>query len=1403
MSLAGFLQRLQQQGVTLSCEGDELKVKAKKGALTEAFRNELVTNKTAIVAWLKERDHEEAALPLCTPDVENLYQPFPLSDLQFGFYMASDPYMEFHVRPHYYMEKNVDGLDVACYEAAWNRALRRHAHEINIVRADGQQAVVKNLQALQIDVVDLHDKNSAERQAVLSALRDKMMRSELPVDRWPWVDLKVSLWSEAGVEKARIHYNHNNFFSDGYGTTRLLQEIDLYYREPQQQLPDISLSFRDAAIALDELALSDQGQTARRYWEERLINLPGPPTLPVRAAMERRCRAKLQRRDHQLSPSIWQSFKQHAKALGITPSNAVFSAYAEVLSAWSNSRHFVLSNMMTRRLNIHPEIFDIIGNFASLYPLEVDLRQGESFAERAQQIQDQVMRDAQYLQWGGMPVMQALNRLSGDVGVSPIPFVIGSGLFMDNYERADFSCLETSQVMLDHQFWELSDGSFYYVWDLLEEFFPEGLIDAMWQAYAALIEKLASHADSWQSKAFSLVPLSVLEQRAAVTPVSEQLSDQRLEMLLENSVSANPEALALNACNETLNYGELNRGSHAIATQLQNRDVAPGDRVAIIANRGAALLQAVYGVLKAGAVYIPVDPSLPPERRNYLLKNSDAHVVLIEAIYSDSYTFPEGVEAIKIDAKSEPAQAGVTPLRDDELAYIIYTSGSTGQPKGVMIDHRGAVNTVLDVNQRFSITAEDKLFGVSSFGFDLSVYDIFGSAAAGAALIYPDPDQALNPAHWLDLLGTQGVTVWNSAPPLAQLMVEAAEFRHMTLPALRLVLLSGDWIPLDLPSRLRAVAPNVRVVSLGGATEASIWSICYEIDGLDSEWPSIPYGYPMKNQLWYILDELGRPTPDWSAGDLYIGGVGLARGYWHDTEKSQGSFVRHPETGARIYRTGDVGRYRPGGIIEFLGRSDHQVKIQGHRIELGEIETVLCTHPSVSKALAAVQKVEDRLPQLVVYIVRAAAAKENETFASLREYLAERLPAYMLPNACQFLPDFPLNSNGKVDRKALPVITDQLPQQQTLLGRAPQGEVELMLLTLWQTVLGREEISATDDFFELGGQSFEAVQLVGLIRETLGDTLSLGDVWQARTLEKLARRINSSTLKKEQSHLISLDHRGKGTPLFLVHPAGGNVICYAELSAQLNRPVFAFQAPGSNGLDVPLSSVNAFVECYLAEFQHLDWRGEIYLGGWSSGAPIAFALASRLRESNWTVRGVVVIDSPAPLVHGPVDDQTMSNWFAGDLNLPAHVVNRFEALNGATLMEDQRLKILHQLMDDPLFNMNQLSDIYQVFKGIVTATRAYQPGMIGDAMLSIRAQDGIVSEFVKHPFSARGDWGWHELTSGTVHSEIAAGSHYTVLQKKYVGAVAFAIEQWISKLNQANSKAGIAKAMRVEGVMQA
>ncbi len=588
----------------------------------------------------------------------------------------------------------------------------------------------------------------------------------------------------------------------------------------------MSLSFRDAVTALEELARSPQGGVARRYWEDRLPTLPGPPELPVRPGLERRCRSRLNRRERFVDAGVWRSFKENARHFGVTPSNAVFAVYAEIVGAWSNSRHFVISNMMTRRLNIHPEIRQIVGNFASLYPLEIDFRSGGSFSDRARRIQEQVILDGQHLRWGGMQVMQAFNRQSGGFGRAPIPFVIGSGLFMDGFERPDYSCLETSQVMLDHQFWELADGRYYYVWDLLEEFFPrEAMIDDMGEAYANLIQRLAGSLAAWNEQAFELIPSSHVEEREAVRPPDRPPSELRLRTRFfekrGDGLSCSLPGGA-DAGQDVDLRRPARRAAITFAALLFQAGVRRGQNGGGRGrSRGPALVKAVYAILKAGAAYVPISPSLPDERRHYLLENSEARHVITETAYADGLAWPAGITVHVADAPFDNSASFFRDARAAaDLAYMIYTSGSTGRPKGVMIDHGGAVNTILDVNETFRVGPADRVFGVSSCGFDLSVYDLFGTIAAGATLVYPDPAQALNPAHWLDLMSEQGITIWNSAPPLAALLIEPAEFRGIQLPDLRLVMLSGDWIPVDLPDRIRKVAPAAQVVSLGGATEA-------------------------------------------------------------------------------------------------------------------------------------------------------------------------------------------------------------------------------------------------------------------------------------------------------------------------------------------------------------------------------------------------------------------------------------------------------------------------------------------------------------------------------------------------------------------------------------------------------
>ncbi|MEG4344556.1 amino acid adenylation domain-containing protein [Microcoleus sp. A003_D6] len=466
-----------------------------------------------------------------------------------------------------------------------------------------------------------------------------------------------------------------------------------------------------------------------------------------------------------------------------------------------------------------------------------------------------------------------------------------------------------------------------------------------------------------------------------------------IHQLFEFQVKRSPDAIAVIFEGKQLTYQQLNSQANQLAHYLKTLGVGPEVLVAACVERSLEMVVGLLGILKAGGAYVPLDPNYPANRLAFMLEHSQTPVLLTQQDLVES--LPEHqAHIICLDGNSEigdrfSKQNPDTEVTPDNLAYVIYTSGSTGQPKGVAIEHRGAVNTFLDINQRFEVEAGDRVLAVSSLSFDLSVYDIFGLLAAGGTVVIPKVSATPDPADWLDVMTRERVTLWDSAPPLMQMLVDYAIGCAKTLPSsLRLVLLSGDWIPLTLPDRIKdlvskPVSENFEqpstpaVIGLGGATEASIWSILYPIASVDPEWNSIPYGQSMTNQHFYVLNEAMEQCQEGEVGELYIGGIGLARCYWRDEEKTNKRFITHPHTGDRLYCTGDLGRYLPDGNIEFQGRIDHQVKIRGFRIELGEIEAVLGQHPDVQVAVVAAQEDVPGQKRLIAYVVSKVTAERT------------------------------------------------------------------------------------------------------------------------------------------------------------------------------------------------------------------------------------------------------------------------------------------------------------------------------------------------------------------------------------------------------------------------------------------
>jgi amino acid adenylation domain-containing protein len=592
------------------------------------------------------------------------------------------------------------------------------------------------------------------------------------------------------------------------------------------------------------------------------------------------------------------------------------------------------------------------------------------------------------------------------------------------------------------------------------------------------------------------------------TPATGHEDSALLHTLFREAAARWPQALAVATPGRCLTYRELDDLSDRLAQRLRQLGSGPGSLVAVTMGKGWEQVVAVLGALKAGVAYLPVDPDLPTVRFHELLTRAGCRHLLAQPHPAKALPpLPKGVEVVEVGAdlgtvppaRPRPAEPGSS----DDLAYVLFTSGSTGQPKGVMIEHRGAVNTVRDLNERFDVGPGDRILGLSSLGFDMSVYDMFGALTSGAAVVLPEPAQVRDPAAWIALMRQFGVTVWNSVPALLAMLVAWLEDTGCEVPTgLRLAFLGGDWIPLDLPDRARAFFEDLRMVNIGGATEASICSCFFVVDRVDPAWASIPYGRALSNQYWEILDRDLRPCSQGVPGDLYIGGVGLARGYLNDPVRTAEAFIRHPETGRRLYRTGDRGRWLPDGNIEFLGRTDHQVKVRGHRVELGEIEAHAQQHQAVRQAVAVAVGPSTNLDRIVLFVTAPGDLTESQ----LRDFLAQRLPAYLIPDRCGMLETLPLTGNGKVDRAALRQLARAL--NESAGSSEPVGETERRLATLWQALLPDSLVGRDSDFFAIGGNSLIATQLAGRIRREFGADVSAAFAFQATTVAAMAHALD-------------------------------------------------------------------------------------------------------------------------------------------------------------------------------------------------------------------------------------------------------------------------------------------------------
>jgi amino acid adenylation domain-containing protein len=840
--------------------------------------------------------------------------------------------------------------------------------------------------------------------------------------------------------------------------------------------------------------------------------------------------------------------------------------------------------------------------------------------------------------------------------------------------------------------------------------------------------------------------------------------------LFEERVAETPDRTSVVFEGDCLTYRELNARANQLAAYLQELGVGPETRVLLYLDRSLHSVVALLGTLKAGGAYVPVDASSPKERLRLILADAEARVILTEARLAEGLSNCDA-RVVCLDAdwttiSGLSDENPISPVTPENLAYVIYTSGSTGVPKGVAVEHRQLVNYASSIIERFSVPPLSSFALVSTLGADLGNTVIFQSLFTSGCLHVISQDRAADPESLADYFSHYAIDYLKIVPSHLEALLTSPN-PGAVLPR-RLLVLGGEAASPALIDKVMEHAQGCSVFNHYGPTETTVGVLTSRLQIDDSERRSstMPLGRPLANTQAYVLNNYLRPVPSGCIGELCIGGKNVTRGYLGRPDQTGEKFIPDPfgaEPGARLYRTGDIVRQKHTGEIEFVGRMDDQIKIRGFRVEVGEIEAALRQHEAVREALVLATTDERGDKRLVAYTV--CHRKRKQTSDEFRSYLTERLPAHMIPSSFVQLTRMPLNPNGKIDRRALPVA--EIGENGQGDFRRPRDELELQLAGIWEDVLGVHPIDVTSNFFALGGHSLLAVRLLAQIRSRFGVPLPLASIFQGSSVEKLARLLRSQASLMTFSPLVPIRSSGSSPPMFFVHPAGGGVLCFTDLAAQLGSdvPVYGLQARGHTIGQTPIDDVKEMAACYLEAIRGVQSRGPYHLGGWSFGGLVAFEMAQQLHEIGEPIGLVALLDAQGETAHMEFDVATLISQ-----NVSEHIPISVEDLRSMEV-DDQLSHVVNLAKQrnllPPDFTVADVERYVDVYRAHWNAGQRYVPQVYPGKLTLFRASDKP-EEFIRQN-PARG---WDKLALDGVDIIAVPGSHHSMIRNPHAEVLA-------------------------------
>ena len=1274
-------------------------------------------------------------------------------------------------------------LEVWALEASLRRIIQRHEVLRTKFEAEGgePEAVIIEQASFELPLLDLSGLEEDRRQAEARRLAAEQGQKGFDLREGGLIRARLVKMSQR--EHVFVMTMHH-IISDGWSMGVLISELygsyDSFVRgkQPPDEKPEVG--YVDYAAWQREWLAGEELDRQMGYWRRVLEGAPGVLELPTDRRRPAIQRYEGSREEVRPGEEVSRAIREMSVKEQVTTYMTLLAVWKVLLWRYSGQQDIVVGTPIANRSR--REVEGLIGYFANTLVIRSRVEGDKSFEEFLREVKEACVGAYAHQD---IPFEKLVEEMQ------PVRALSHSPLFqvMFSYQSAQAASgagagssllLKPMQVDAPTAMFDLTlnlvetgkeiVGTLEYNTDLFD---------------AATVRRMARHFETLlngvvENPARAICDLPALSEQEQHRILVEWNATQRdypahesIHTLFESRAKKCPESIAASFEGRQLTFGELNRKANRLAHYLRRQGVGPEVIVGVCVERGLDMLVSLLGIMKAGGAYLPLDSEHPEQRLAFMLAEAQAPVVITQlGLRSRLPAHPCKVVQIDEDWPEISRESKANPPSlslPDNPVYVLYTSGSTGKPKGVMITHRALANLLRSIAVEPGLTSSDKILAITTYCFDISAVELFLPLIEGAECAIVDRAKAKDPERLKAEIERVAPTVLQATPATWMLLLHTGWSNDRRIK----IFCGGEAFTEYLRSQL--VADGVEVWNMFGPTETTIYSAI----GRVPDQGTITIGRPIANTRVYILDERMRPAPIGVAGELFIGGTGLSRGYLNRPDHTAERFVADPfsgERGARLYRTGDLARYNLNGQVEFLGRIDHQVKVRGFRIEPGEIEIVLSKHPGVCEAVVITEAEGTDAGRLIAYVV--AQDQQAPAVGDLRAFLRSELPDYMVPSAFVFLDSIPLGASGKVDRRALPPADEsRSPLQAAFVP--PRDETERKLTEIWEAVLRAKPIGVTENFFALGGHSFLAVRLMAQVKREFERKLPLASLFQGPTIENLAHLLRGEREAARQSPLVPIQPRGSKRPLFFVHELTGSVQSYSNLARYLGpeQPIYGLRMQDLEDDADARACIEEMASRYVEAMRATQPAGPYQIGGWSFGGLVAFEMAQQLKRQGEDVTLLALFDATRPTsldAESQLVDTATILWSLAKVNnltLSVHEMRGLE-LDEQLSYVLERAKALGPLAAG--IGLPFLRSTLHAIKSNLRASASYVPEVYPDQITLFRPSKISVEGLSAEGLRLYSDpaLGWGELTSHAIDIHVVPGDHFTLFAEPNVGHLA-------------------------------